>query len=189
MAGETVTGVTIMRVVEALDAGPMMAVRERAIGPDESSQELERSLARLGAELLIDVVEQLADGQARETPQDGRLATYASRITRDDGLIDWQRSAFDIHNLVRALVPWPHAYTFLDGRRLIVIQSQTLGPGGAHPEAGTVVKASGDDLVVAAGQGFLGLTRIQPEGGRVLTAREFMAGHAVRPGAVFRRHA
>ena len=189
MAGETVTGVTIMRIVEALDAGPMMAVKERAIGPDETSQELERSLARLGAELLIDVVEQLAAGKAHESTQDERLATYASRITRDDGLIDWQRPASDIHNLVRALVPWPHACTFLDGRRLIVIQSQALGPGGAHPEAGTVVKASGDDLDVAAGEGFLRLIRIQPEGGRPLTAREFLAGHAVRPGAVFRRHA
>jgi methionyl-tRNA formyltransferase len=189
MAGEVVTGVTIMRVVEALDAGPMMAVVERPIGPDETSQEVERSLAEAGARLLVDVAERLAAGQAREVPQDERLATYANRITRDDGLIQWGLPAATIHNLVRGLVPWPHAFTFLEGARLIVIQSKPLGPGGSHPEAGTIVKASGDELVVAAGDGFIQLLTVQPEGRRALTAREFLAGHAIRVGSRFGPHA
>jgi methionyl-tRNA formyltransferase len=185
IAGETLTGVTIMRVVEALDAGPMMAVTDRAIGSDETSQDVERALAEIGATLLVELVDQLAAGRARETPQDERLATYASRITREDGLIDWSLPASAVHNLVRGLVPWPHAFAFFDGTRLIVIQSRTLGAGGSHAEPGTVVKASGDELVVAAGDGFIQLLRMQPEGRRVLTAREFLAGHAVRPGSMF----
>jgi methionyl-tRNA formyltransferase len=189
MAGETVTGVTIMRVVEALDAGPMMAALERQIGPDDTSREVERSLAEAGAVLLVNVVEQLAAGQAKETPQDERFATYASRITREDGLIDWALPAAAIHNLVRGLVPWPHAFTFLEGARLIVIQSRPLGPGGSHPEAGTIVKARGDDLVVAAGDGFIQLLKVQPEGRRELTAREFLAGHSIRVGSRFGPHA
>lgn len=188
IAGETVTGVTIMRVVEALDAGPMMAVLERPIGADETSQEVERSLAESGAGLLVKVVEQLAAGRAQEIPQDERLATYAKRITRDDGLIDWAVPADAIHDLVRGLVPWPHAFTFLDGARLIVIESKPLGRGGSHPEAGTIVKASGDDLVVAAGDGFVQLLKVQPEGRRALTAREFLAGHAIRVGSKFGPH-
>jgi methionyl-tRNA formyltransferase len=185
IAGETVTGVTIMRVVETLDAGPMMAVKDRAIGPDETSQDVERSLAGIGASLLVEVADQLAAGLSRETPQDERLATYANRITREDGLINWSLPAKSVHDLVRGLVPWPHAFTFLDGTRLIVVQSRTLGSGGSHPEPGTVVKASGDELVVAAGDGFIQLLRVQPEGRRVLTAREFLAGHMVRPGSRF----
>lgn len=185
IAGETVTGVTIMRVVEALDAGPMMAVKDRAIGPDETSQDIERSLAGIGAGLLVEVADQLAAGLSRETPQDERLATYANRITREDGLINWSLAAKSVHDLVRGLVPWPHAFTFLDGTRLIVIQSRALGSGGSHPEPGTVVKASGDELVVAAGDSFIQLLRLQPEGRRVLTAREFLAGHVVRPGSRF----
>jgi methionyl-tRNA formyltransferase len=189
IAGETVTGVTIMRVVEALDAGPMMAVAERPIGSDETSQEVERSLAAIGADLLVSVVEQLAAGQAREVPQDERLATYANRIAREDGLLDWSLPAAAIHNLVRGLVPWPHAFTFLAGARLIVIQSKVLGPGEAHPEPGTIVKASGDELVAAVGDGFIQLVKVQPEGQRALTAREFLAGHTIRVGSTFGPHA
>ena len=86
-------------------------------------------------------------------------------------------------------MPWPHAFTFLDGARFIVIHSKPIGSGGAHPEPGTIVKASGDELLVAAGEGFLQLLRIQPEGRRILTAREFLAGHAVRVGSTFGPHA
>jgi methionyl-tRNA formyltransferase len=188
IAGETTTGVTIMRVVEALDAGPTIAAREHAIGPDDTSQEVERSLAGIGAELLASVVDRLATGQATEVPQDDRLATYANRLTREDGLIDWRLPAAAIHNLVRGLVPWPHAHSFLDGVRFIILQSRALGSGGAHPGPGTIVKASGDDLVIAAGDGFLQVLGIQPEGRRGLTAREFLAGHAARVGSMFGRH-
>ena len=142
-----------------------------------------------GATLLVEVVGQLAAGQAREVPQDERRATYAHRIMREDGVIDWGLPAKAIHNLVRGLDPWPHAFTFLDGTRLIVIQSKPLGSGGSHPAPGTIVRASGDGLVVAAGDGFVQLLRIQPEGRRALTAREFLAGRSVRPGSTLGPHA
>jgi methionyl-tRNA formyltransferase len=184
IAGEGHTGVTIMRVVQALDAGPMMASLERAIGPDETSQDVEHALALSGAELLVSVADQLAAGTAREVPQDDRLATYANRLKREDGLIDWRAPASAIHNLVRGLFPWPHAFSFLDGARFIILDTKAVDVG-AHAVPGTIVKAQADELIVAAGDALVRILRIQPEGRRALTAREFLAGHAVRVGSVF----
>jgi methionyl-tRNA formyltransferase len=124
IAGESETGVTIMRVVKALDAGAMMATVRRPIGPNETSQEVERDLARLGADLLVDVTDAVAEGRATETPQDDQAASYAHRLTKDDGIVDWSWPAFRIHNLIRGLHPWPHAFTFHHGQRLILLRSQ-----------------------------------------------------------------
>src|SRR5207247_4267161 len=109
---EQETGVTIMRVVKALDAGPILAKVNRPIGPDEASDVIERDLARLGASLLISVVDGLAENGVEETPQDDAAATYAHRLTKADGLLDWTEPARALHNRVRGLHPWPHAYTF-----------------------------------------------------------------------------
>jgi methionyl-tRNA formyltransferase len=124
IAGESETGVTIMRVVKALDAGAMIDTVRRPIGPNETSQEVERDLARLGAGLLVDVTNALAEGRATETPQDDAAASYAHRLTKDDGIVDWSWPAFRIHNLIRGLHPWPHAFTFHEGQRLILLRSQ-----------------------------------------------------------------
>jgi len=103
IAGETETGVTIMRVVKALDAGPMLAVTRRPIGPDETSEDVERDLALLGARLLVDTIDRLAQGRVDETPQDDAAATYAPRLTRADGVIDWTWPAERVHNVIRGL--------------------------------------------------------------------------------------
>jgi len=182
--GEPETGVTIMRVVKALDAGPMMATVRRPIGVDDTSDAVEADLARLGAPLLVDVVDQLAEGRATETPQDDSAVSYASRLTKDDGVVDWRWPARRIHNLIRGLHPWPHAFSYLDGRRLILLRSAADDePSRSQP--GTVLDASGDRLTVATGQGRLHLLQLQPEGKRALSAREFLAGHRPRAGAAF----
>ena len=113
MAGETITGVTIMRVVKALDAGPMMSSAARAIGEHETSAEVERDIARIGARALVEAVEAMAEGRASETPQYEPDATYAHKIDKTDGIIDWSRPARNIHNQIRGLHPWPHAYSEL----------------------------------------------------------------------------
>ena len=185
MAGETVTGVTIMRVVLALDAGPLLSSRARPIGPDETSWEVAADLARLGAGLLASAVDDLAAGRVTETPQDDDRATYAPRLTRDDGAVDWTRPAADLHNQVRALHPWPHAFTFLDGARYLLHRT-AIAPGPAPGEPGEVVHASGDALVVAAGGATaLRVVEIQAEGKRVLPAREFLVGRRIAPGVRF----
>ena len=180
MAGDDATGVTIMRVVRELDAGPMLAAATLPIDDDATSVEVERALAASGGELLVATLDRLASGEAvPEIPQDDRLATYAAKIERSDGLIDWARPARDIHNQVRGLHPWPHAFTYLGGTRLIVhrtaIADASHLPAPAPP--GTVLNAAADDFVVATGDGRLRLVDIQPEGKRVMSVAEWLAGH------------
>jgi methionyl-tRNA formyltransferase len=182
--GEPETGVTIMRIEKALDAGAMFGKATRPIGPDETSDVVERDLARLGADLLLDVVNQIAAGTQKEELQDALLCTYAPRLTKDEGLIDWTLPASSIHNRVRGLYPWPHAYTYLHDTRLIILKTRVEGaPTDAPP--GTVVEASHDVLHVATGhRERIAIEQLQPEGRRPMTAREFLAGHRVTPGVV-----
>lgn len=211
MAGETETGVTIMRVVKALDAGPMLSKLTRAIDSDETSSDVERSLAQLGAGALVKSVDALASGSASETPQDEALATYTPKLDKTDGVVDWSRSARAIHNQIRGLHPWPHAYSDLDGKRIILLRSQVEAAVNRDPaadlkvgttdiattastvvptfrsavEPGTIVKAEGDDLHVQTGNGVLRLLTLQREGRRPLSAREFIAGRRIPPGSRF----
>ena len=184
IAGERETGITIMRVVKALDAGPMLATAPRPIGADETSDDVERDLARIGATLLVTVVDQLADGTVREMPQDDALATYAHRLTKEDSRFDWHWAAARIHNLIRGLRPWPHAETFMHGRRLILLRS-TVSDEPSDVVPGTVLEARSGDLVVAAGSGRVRLLELQAEGKRPMATREFLAGHRVSPGYRF----
>jgi methionyl-tRNA formyltransferase len=186
MAGETMTGVTIMRVVKALDAGPMIAKSTRAIGDDETSADVEHDLARLGADLLVDAVDALAEGRASETPQNESEASYAHKIEKADGIIDWSRTAREIHNQIRGLHPWPHAYSDLQGERTILLRSEVEGEEHQpRSEPGTVVEARPDRFAVQAGGGVVRLLLLQREGRRPVAAREFLAGKRIEPGARF----
>jgi methionyl-tRNA formyltransferase len=183
IAGETSTGVTIMRVVRALDAGAMFVKEQRPIGPDETSDEVERALAQIGARLLVAAVDQIARGSAVETPQHDAESTYAHRLTKEDGIIDWSWPAARIHNLIRGLHPWPHAFSFVQKKRIILRRSALETPGSGSP--GTILEADGDRLIVATGEGALRILEIQAEGKRPMTAREFLAGHRLTVGERF----
>ena len=188
MAGDSVTGVSIMRVVRELDAGGVFAVVTRPIGPDETSEEVEADLARTGADLLVSVVSDLERGSACETPQSEQGVTYAPRLTRDEGAIDWTSPAAAIHNQVRGLQPWPHAFTSLGGVRVIVLQSAlpgTVGVGPLQARPGEVVSAGHEIHVVAGDERTLSLRRLQLEGRRPVSAREFSSGLRLHPGARF----
>jgi methionyl-tRNA formyltransferase len=181
--GEAETGVTIMRMEKMLDSGPMLAKVRRPIGPNETSDVIERDLAELGADLLVSVVDQIDAGAHREELQDFMLCSYAPRLTKEEGLIDWTLPASYIHNRVRGLYPWPHAYTYLNGVRLIILQAHVEdAPADAPP--GTIVTASRDSLHVATGhEGHIAIDRVQLEGGKPLDVREFLAGHRIATGA------
>lgn len=184
IAGEAKTGVTIMRIVRALDAGAMLATVERPIGPDDTSEEVERDLSTLGAALLVTTLDRMALGPVDETPQDDGAATYAHRLTKEDGLIDWARPAAAIHNQIRGLHPWPHAYSYVDGQRLILHRS-TWSAESAAAEPGTIVAAQGDELRVATGSGTVLVTELQAEGRRPGRTREFLAGRKLAAGLRF----
>lgn len=183
--GEAETGITIMRVEKMLDTGPMLAKAKRPIGPDETADAIERDLAVLGAGLLLEVVGQIEAGTVRDELQDFMVCSYAPKVTKEEGLIDWTLPAVYIHNRVRGLYPWPHAYTYLDGVRLIVLKTRIEEtPTDARP--GTVVEVSRDAIHVATGhEGRIAIEQVQREGGRPMPARDFLSGHPIAPGAFF----
>ena len=190
MAGETDTGITIIRLIEELDAGPMLGMATRQIAPDETAEDVERDLSFLGAALLMSVIDDVAAGTTEEVDQEPDQASYAPRLTKSEGLIDWTKSARYIHNQIRGLYPWPHAFTYLNGVRYIILQS-LVEPTSSTPSdssdarAGQILRASGDDLTVKAGDTTVAILSIQPEGRRPLGVREFLSGHPVRPGQTF----
>ncbi len=185
IAGELETGITIMRMVTALDAGAMFAKATRPIDPNATSDVVERELATIGAWLLLRVIDDLVAGNAAEEPQDDSLSTYASKVTKDEGLVDWTQTALAIHNRVRGLYPWPHAYSYLNNERLILLRSQVESTQTSEPP-GTVVDTSSGVLRIATGKGgCIGITELQPEGRRGMRARDYLAGHQIQPGARF----
>ena len=186
IAGDAETGVTIMRVIKALDAGAMLDKVHCPIGPDDTSDVVERKLSQMGASLLVDVVERLSHGPVTEEPQDDHMATYAAKLTKSEGLIDWTLPPADIHNRVRGLYPWPHAYTFVDGERLVVLATRVEPPTGLDVTPGTIVCASADGIRVATGQGGqILIVDVQPEGRRAMSARDYLGGHPLTPGTSF----
>jgi methionyl-tRNA formyltransferase len=194
MNGESETGVTIMQMVEALDAGDMLGKSIRAIGADETSEQLEHALAQDGARLLLDVLDRFETGSVRAEPQDESASTYAPRLRKEEGLIDWTQPSQRIHNQVRGLHPWPHAYSYLEGSRLIVWKTVIrLKPDSTSgqdlrcaPEPpGTIVDVTGDSIHVATGDGRVAVTELQAEGRRPMLTRDFLAGRPLRPGMKF----
>jgi methionyl-tRNA formyltransferase len=181
--GEAQTGVTIMQVVEALDAGDMLAKSPRAIGPDETSDAVEAALAGNGARLLLETIDWIEAGTVHPEPQEESSSTYAPRLTKAEGWIDWSLKASEIHNRVRGLYPWPHAYSSLDGARLIILKTRVLDGAGGAP--GTIVAVTRDGVVVATGGGLLEIVELQPEGRRPMLVRDFLAGRPLRAGMTF----
>ena len=183
--GEAQTGVTIMRMVEALDAGDMMARVARPIGPDETSEEVERDLADLGAQLLIEVVDRIDAGTAAAEPQDESASTYAPRLTKEEGLVDWTLPAARIHNRVRGLYPWPHAYAYLDGGRIILLKTHVVNDT-TSAEPGKIVDVTRDAIRVATGHGgVIAIDELQAEGRKPMRTRDFLAGRPLQPGGRF----
>ena len=182
--GEDETGITIFQIEPKLDAGPILAVERTPIGPRETSGELEERLAAIAAPLVRRVVAQIAAGTTEPQTQDAARVTKAPRLRKEQGAIDWTKSPLEIDCHIRAMQPWPTAYTFLPAvaghrARLIVLEVAPLGdPIG---EAGTIAEAS-QRLVVHCGGGAVEVVRLKPEGKREMGAAEFLHGHTLRPG-------
>ncbi len=191
LAGDTQTGVTIMRVVPALDAGPMLATVVLDISPNETSAELEPRVADAGAHLLLDVVNRLEAGPVEETPQDESRVTYAARLERAESRIDWNRPAAAIHNQIRGLQPWPLAAAMLQGRRVLLTRSEHFEVQSSKFEVspsvppGTIIEVDADALVVSCAPGLLRIVSIQPEGRAAMPVRDFLNGRHVTAGEMF----
>jgi methionyl-tRNA formyltransferase len=181
LAGDTQTGVSIIRLVSALDAGPICLQERVPIAAEDDFVTLEPRLAWVGAHLLVRALAE----QPTPWPQDDRAATYCKRIERDDARIDWSQPAEHIWNQVRALRGWPQAFTTFEGRQLKILRAWPL-PGGESPQRaapGTVATLEGSP-VVATGSGWLRLDDVQREGKRAQPGVEFVRGYPRLVGAL-----
>lgn len=175
--GETVTGVTTMLIDEGLDTGPILLQREVPIDDEDNAITLSEKLSQIGAQLVLETVVKLREGAISAKPQQGE-PSYAPQLKKEQGRIDWSASAREIFNLVRGTYPWPSAYCFFRDERVKLIKTRVLD-GEAVP--GLVVKAK-EQLVVGTAEGLLEILLIQPEGKRVMTAKEFTLGRRINEG-------
>lgn len=181
--GETMTGVTTMLLDEGLDTGDILLKRQMPIAPEDTATTLAPRLAELGADLLVETLMELQRGILEPVPQDDSLATLAPLLKKEDGLVDFSRSAREIHNRLRGFQPWPGAYTHFRGKNLKLIAARVsdsepqLSPGE--------LRVSDDKLLAVCGSGaVLELLQVQPEGKKAMSASEFISGY--RPAAVER---
>ncbi|MEW6553065.1 MAG: methionyl-tRNA formyltransferase [Actinomycetota bacterium] len=184
MRGEAVTGVSLMVMDEGMDTGDVIAVRELAIADSDSALTLRRKLATLGAGLLLETLPPFLAGDIPPVPQDEAMATYADPIRKEDTVIDWTRTAADIHNQVRALSPRPGAYTLLRGKRVKVLRTLPR-PDVAAGIPGELLPEGKEGVAVGTGGGALQLLEVQPEGKKAMSAGEFRRGYRPARGEVF----
>lgn len=182
LAGERETGVSVMRVEREMDAGPVAAVVRTPIGPDENAGELGARLAELAAGAIADVVEGIARGGVRWTPQDPAWASFAPKLEAADLELDWRLPAADLARRVRALAPRPGAATRQDGERLRILAARAL-EAEADRAPGTVRALDRREIQVATGRGWLAPLVLQRAGGRPLDVGSFLRGHPIPDGA------
>jgi methionyl-tRNA formyltransferase len=186
LAGDAQTGVTLMQMDAGLDTGPMLDIVRIAIGPRDTAATLEHKLAEQGADCLVAYLRRLAAGTAGPPiAQPVAGATYAAKIHKGEAVVDWKASAVDVDRQVRAFDPVPGASTLLAGERVKLWRAhpaQFVVPGAAP---GTVLATEGDTIVVACGNGALGIAELQPAGGRRMSAAAFVAGRRLVAGARF----
>lgn len=179
LAGETKTGLTTMRIDAGLDTGPILEQREMEIRPDETAPELMARMSEIGAPMVVDTLLKLERGELQPRPQDDSQASYSPLIQKEEGLIDWSKSAAEIYNCIRAFEPWPGAYTRFRGK-LCHIWGKPMAEipleSGASDQCGNIIQHERALAVACGGNTFLGLEAVRPEGRKRVTAWEFANG-------------
>jgi len=181
--GDTETGVTIMKMDAGLDTGDIVAEERTPIADTDDSQTLHDRLAALGAALLVRTIPDFVAGKLTPRKQPEAGASYARKITKEDGAIDWTHAARVIWNRVRGLTPWPGAFTHLPaGPKPLLLKLWKAEPLTTPGAPGVVISADKSRIVIGCGEGALRVTELQREGGRHLSAAEFLAGHPIAAG-------
>ena len=179
--GETQTGVTTMFMDAGMDTGDMLIAQPEPILPADTAASLHDRLAMLGADTLLQTLQQLADHTLQPTRQDHDRATYAPLLKKQDGLIDWQKPAEQLEPFIRGMTPWPGAFTFHNQNRLKILKAASIDEPVSEP-AGTILRGFPDELVVATGKGALSILEIQGPSGKRLSIADFLRGYQLPPG-------
>jgi len=182
--GEAKAGVTTMRLVEKMDAGPVYLQESITVAPGETSGSLQTKLTPIGSRLLLETLRQLKEGALQPREQDESAVTFAPMLKKEDGLIDWNQSAPAIERRVRGLDPWPGAYTHI-GNKLLKVHRATVLAADGKGNPGEVVRANAGGFWVATGAGFIGLEEVQLENKRRLPGAEFIKGARIKSGDRF----
>ena len=179
--GETETGITTMLMDEGMDTGPMLLQEQLEILPDDTTGTLAPRLAELGGRLLVKTIAQLKAGSITPAKQDDARSTMAPLLKKEDGLIDWTRSAKSLADRIRGLSPWPGAYTFFGPERWNVWKA-VLSTGATVDKPGTIVAVNKQAILVATGEGVLEIREIQTANSKRMSVGQFLAGHRVTAG-------
>jgi methionyl-tRNA formyltransferase len=189
--GETQTGVTIIQMSVRLDAGNMLAQEATPIGPDETAGELEARLAQIGARLAIECIQEIDENRTKSLPQDAAQVSKAPKLTKEHGLIDWDRPAQAVCNQIRAMQPWPTAYTFWHRKdkppvRMMILKARAR-QDRVNGRAGEIVPGVMGGLAVVAGDGnVVEVLEVQPAGKKRMPIADFLRGHPPLPGDFLR---
>jgi len=183
--GDDSTGVTTMLLNENLDEGDILLQCETEIMPHDTAETLHDHLAVMGGELLVKTLDRLEKGDLKGLPQDHSKATYTKKLTKEEGLIDWKKSAAEIYNKIRGLIPWPRAYTKVgDQQETLFIYDAAVIESDTKEIPGTVVSVD-KGIIVATGYGLLCLLEVQSPGKKRMVATEYLKGHKLKIGDKF----
>jgi len=182
--GDKATGVTVQKMALALDAGDIIAQEVMVINDDENASHLRKRMAEIGAQLLIKVLCSHPSGPFKLIPQDESQVSFAPKLSKEMGRVDWYQTAQFIFNQVRGLQPWPGVYTFFNGKtlKLTLVQISIENKGALTP--GQVVKTDKYGIHVACLDAVLLIKEVQPEAGKIMPASSFVAGYKIAQGAV-----
>lgn len=179
--GEKKTGITTMLMDEGMDTGPVLLMRETDISADDTAGSLSLRLSKIGAELLIPTLNGLESGEVKPVPQAGDVS-YAPLLKKEDGLIDWSKSAEELCRFINGMNPWPGAFSVLENERVKIIKAIPLD---GRAEAGTIDRAGKDGLIAGTGTGRLSILEIQPSGKAVMPVRAYLQGRRLKEGMKF----
>ncbi len=184
--GEAISGVTIARITSKLDAGEIIAQQQVKILPDDNGISLALRLAKLGGDLALKVLGEIAKNKIKLTPQDESNSSYAEKLRPEEGRIDWSQSADQINRQVQALVPWPCAYAFFNKIRIKVLEAGVGQKISEDLQPGSIVKIDPKGtLAIQTGSGILNLKTIHPESGKAMNAYQFALGRHLKAGDLF----
>ncbi|HAM49238.1 MAG TPA: methionyl-tRNA formyltransferase [Nitrospiraceae bacterium] len=178
MNGEKKTGITTMLMDEGLDSGPILLREELEITPEDTAYSLSKTLSELGASLLEKTLEGLRNGSVKPFPQTGEVS-FAPALRKENGLLDWSRSADDICNFIRGMQPWPGAYSYINGEAVKILKAKPTAGNGAP---GVIEKITPHEVIIGAGNGLLSIIELQPPGKKPMPASAFLQGRKLKQG-------
>ena len=176
-AGDSITGVTIMQIDSGLDTGDILLQKECAILPDDTGGTLLEKLAVLGGECLVETLDRLAENGITPKKQGDDQATYASKITKEEALLDWHKDALELERMIRAFNPAPVAHTVLQGVALRIWQADIIATAADHYPPGKIIEVGADGIIVATARDALRIRRLQLPGRKATDCRDFLNGH------------